>query len=150
MNFSHICIGGGITGIETTIQLVENYYKNQKNNKFKRLSIAVIDKNPNNIPGGVAYGLKSSKFGYFNNPIRLSPKSFQDWLYAKKNKLKIIKYLKLKGGNTGKKWIKKNKKKLLSAKKKDLAELYVPRAISNTWMEEKLILILNKIRKKKI
>ena len=53
MNFSHICIGGGITGIETTIQLVENYYKNQKNNKFKRLSIAVIDKNPNNIPGGV-------------------------------------------------------------------------------------------------
>ena len=149
MNFSHICIGGGITGIETTIQLVENYYKNQKNNKFKRLSIAVIDKNPNNIPGGVAYGLKSSKFGYFNNPIRLSPKSFQDWLYAKKNKLKIIKYLELKGGKTGKKWIKKNKKKLLSAKKKDLAELYVPRAISNTWMEEKLILTLNKIRKKK-
>ena len=80
MNFSHICIGGGITGIETTIKLVENFYKQYKNNKLKKLSIAIVDKNPGNIPGGVAYGFKSSKFGYFNNPIRLSPKSFQDWL----------------------------------------------------------------------
>ena len=147
MNFSHICIGGGITGIETTIKLVENYYGNLKSNKQKRLSIAIIDKDPKNIPGGVAYGLKSSKFGYFNNPIRLSPKSFQDWLFLKRNKLKLIKYLKLRGGKTGKKWIKNNKRKLLSSNKKVLAELYVPRAISNTWMEEKLIILLNKIKK---
>ena len=147
MNFSHICIGGGITGIETTIKLVENYYGNLKSNKQKRLSIAIIDKDPKNIPGGVAYGLKSSKFGYFNNPISLSPKSFQDWLFLKRNKLKLIKYLKLRGGKTGKKWIKNNKRKLLSSNKKVLAELYVPRAISNTWMEEKLIILLNKIKK---
>ena len=150
MNFSHICIGGGITGIETTIKLVENFYKQYKNNKLKKLSIAIVDKNPGNIPGGVAYGFKSSKFGYFNNPIRLSPKSFQDWLTIKKNKLKIIKYLNQNGGDTGKKWIKKNKKKLFSNNKKEQEELYVPRAISNIWMEEKLITMLDKIKKNKI
>jgi hypothetical protein len=150
MNFSHICIGGGITGIETTIKLVENFYKQYKNNKLKKLSIAIVDKNPGNIPGGVAYGFKSSKFGYFNNPIRLSPKSFQDWLTIKKNKFKIIKYLNQNGGDTGKKWIKKNKKKLFSNNKKEQEELYVPRAISNIWMEEKLITMLDKIKKNKI
>ena len=149
MKFSHIAIGGGITGIETTIKIIQEFYRNYKNNKFaKKLSIAIVDRSPDNIPGGVAYGLRISKYGYFNNPIRLSPKIFQDWIFDKKNKKKIIDYLKKNGGSTGHKWIKKNKKILFSLDKKKLSELYIPRAISNRWMEEKLIKLLNEIKKK--
>ena len=151
MKFSHVAIGGGITGIETTIKIIQEFYRNYKNNKFaKKLSIAIVDRSPDNIPGGVAYGLRISKYGYFNNPIRLSPKIFQDWIFDKKNKKKIIDYLKKNGGSTGHKWIKKNKKILFSLDKKKLSELYIPRAISNRWMEEKLIKLLNEIKKKNL
>jgi len=151
MKFSHVAIGGGITGIETTIKITQDFFRNCKKNKFeKKLSIAIVDRSPDNIPGGVAYGLEISKYGYFNNPIRLSPKIFQDWILNKKNKKKIIDYLKINGGNTGQNWIKKNKKNLFSLNKKNLEELYIPRAVSNRWMEEKLIKLLNEIKKNKL
>jgi len=78
----------------------------------------------------------------------LSPKEFVKWLSQKKIKVKIINYLKLYGGYTGKIWIKKNKNFLFSNKKKYFNELYIPRALSNIWMEEKLFLLLKKIKKK--
>ena len=87
MHFSHISIGGGITGLETIISTFDNIEKELKKSKIKRKKLkykkfifAIIDKNSENIPGGVAYGFKASRYGYFNNPIRLSPKKFTNWL----------------------------------------------------------------------
>ena len=138
MRFLYTSIGGGITGIETALTLINELYKKSFHKK-ESINIAIIDKNPENIPGGVAYGFDISKYGFFNNPIRLSPKEFVNWLSTKKVKLKIISYLKIYGGYTGENWIKKNKKTLFSNNKNKFNELYVPRALSNIWMEEKLI-----------
>ena len=43
----------------------------------------------NNIPGGVAYSFNKSMHGYFNNPLRLSPKEFIDFA-VNNNNLKLI------------------------------------------------------------
>ena len=92
MHFSHISIGGGITGLETIISAFINIQKELK--KSKKIIFAIIDKNPENIPGCVAYGFKISQFGYFNNPIRLSPVQFTKWVIKKENKKKNNKLFK--------------------------------------------------------
>ena len=148
MQLFYASIGGGITGIETLILLIDkinNNLRNNKNFKKNKIVLAIIDRDPSNIPGGVAYGFKKSLFGYFNNPLRLSPKKFNNWVLKNNNKLKLINYLKIYGGHTGKEWIKKNRKILLSAKSKKLKELYVPRVMMNYWMQEKLISKLKSI-----
>ncbi len=147
MYFFHISIGGGITGIETVISIINRIKNNLKKKKFKKITLAVIEKNPENIPGGVAYGFKRSTFGYFNNPLRLSPKKFTDWVLKSKNKKKLINYLENHGGYTGKEWIKKNLKIFLSHKNKNLKELYIPRIMMNFWMLERFLLVLNTIKK---
>ena len=148
MKFSHISIGAGITGIETILALTKEVDRKKKKISPKFL-IGIIDKNPENISGGVGYGFKISKYGFFNNPIRLSPKPFRKWLSDKKIKEKIIHYLKIHGGLTGNHWIKKNKDKLFSKDIKEFNELYIPRATLNIWMEERLILLIKKIKKNK-
>ena len=145
MRFSHISIGGGITGLETIISAFINIQRKLK--KSKKIIFAIIDKNPENIPGGVAYGFKISQFGYFNNPIRLSPVQFTKWLIKKENKKKIISYLKIHGGYTGKDWIKKNINILYSSKIKQINELYIPRTIANFWMEQRLLWLISKMKK---
>ncbi len=145
MHFSHISIGGGITGLETIISTFTNIQRKLK--KSKKIIFAIIDKNPENIPGGVAYGFKISQFGYFNNPIRLSPVQFTKWLIKKENKKKIISYLKIHGGYTGKDWIKKNINILYSSKIKQINELYIPRTIANFWMEQRLLWLISKMKK---
>ena len=145
MHFSHISIGGGITGLETIISAFINIQRKLK--KSKKIIFAIIDKNPENIPGGVAYGFKISQFGYFNNPIRLSPVQFTKWLIKKENKKKIISYLKIHGGYTGKDWIKKNINILYSSKIKQINELYIPRTIANFWMEQRLLWLISKMKK---
>ena len=83
MYFAHVSIGGGITGLETIISvfdeikrgLTKSKIKREKF-KFKKFTFAIIEKKPENIPGGVAYGFENSRYGYFNNPIRLSPRKF--------------------------------------------------------------------------
>ena len=154
MHFSHVSIGGGISGIETIISIfneMQDEIKKSKNKSKKmnseKIIFAIIDKNPANIPGGVGYGFDVSQYGYFNNPIRLSPKGFTKWLLKKKVKKKIINYLKIYGGNTGKVWIKKNKKILFSLQANKLKELYIPRVVLNFWMEERLCSLLLKIKK---
>ena len=148
MKFSHISIGAGITGIETILALTKEVDRRKKKISPKFL-IGIIDKNPENISGGVGYGFKISKYGFFNNPIRLSPKPFRKWLSDKKIKEKIIHYLKIHGGLTGNHWIKKNKDKLFSKNIKEFNELYIPRATLNIWMEERLILLIKKIKENK-
>ena len=87
MKFLYTSIGGGITGIETLINIVQNLKKHKfKQRKKKIINLAIIDKKPENIPGGVAYGFHNSQYGFFNNPIRLSPRSFAKWARQKKNK----------------------------------------------------------------
>ena len=150
MNLSHLSIGGGVTGIETLISLVNSIKKKLNKTKSqinKEIIIGIIDKNSKNIPGGVAYGFENSKYGYFNNPIRLSPKLFSNWLFKNENKLKLHNYLKKYGGYTGKIWIKKNKDFFSNKEKKDYKELYVPRVLMNLWMEEKLLKLFTEIEK---
>ncbi len=146
MLFSHISIGGGIVGTETILSIVDKFIqslqksKTLKNKlKLKKFNFAIIDKDISNIPGGVAYSFKNSKYGYFNNPIRLCPKHFRDWLEKKENKNKIIKYLKTHGGHTGQKWLQENKKNLFTKSNKAFKELYIPRAVMTIWMQERLI-----------
>ena len=153
MNFTHISIGGGIVGVETTISIFNNiclYLKNkkfQKKIKDKKFSFAIIDAKPQNIPGGVAYGFEASQYGYFNNPVRLSPIDLKKWISLKNNKKKLITYLKKYGGFTGKAWLRENLKILNSSNKKRFAELYFPRVLANFWMEEKLRLLIKKMKK---
>ena len=154
MYFSHISIGGGITGLETIIstfaKIKKELQKSQNAKKRirpKKITFAIIDKNPENIPGGVAYGFSLSRYGYFNNPIRLSPTQFTTWLLYGKNKKKLESYLKRYGGYTGKEWLKKNKNILFSSKANKQKEMYIPRAFFNIWMEERLILLLLQIKK---
>ena len=149
MRFSHVSIGGGITGVETIISTFKNIKKIKKSRRIKEKKIifTIIDKDPENIPGGVGYGFKKSQFGYFNNPIRLTPNDFTKWLSKKENKKKIIKYLNLYGGYTGKEWIKKNINILFFSKMENINELYIPRAIANLWMEEKLLWLISEINK---
>ncbi len=153
MYFTHISIGGGISGLETIIcafneiknKLIKSKILREKF-KFKKFTFAIIEKKPENIPGGVAYGFKNSKYGYFNNPIRLSPERFSDWVLKKENKNIIVEYLKIHGGYTGKRWLNNNNKVLFSSNLKKLKELYIPRAILNLWMEERLIATISEMK----
>ncbi len=151
MNFFYTSIGGGITGIETLINIVQNLKKHKfRYIKKKVIHLAVVDKRPENIPGGVAYGFQNSQYGFFNNPIRLSPRNFTNWVKQKKNKKRIIDYLQKYGGYTGKKWIKNNRVILNKNNNKKFQELYLPRVSANFWMEDKfinLIKIINQINK---
>ena len=81
--FDHVSIGGGVIGFNVTHNLVNKIIKN-KTLKNKIYNFLIVDKKINNLIGGVAYNLELSSYGYFNNPIRLSPKTFVD--YIKKNK----------------------------------------------------------------
>ena len=147
MHLTHISIGGGITGFETIVSIFEQVKKNLKKTKFKKISFVIIEKKIENMPGGVAYGSETSKYGYFNNPLRLSPKEFFKWILIKKNKKKLILYLKKNGGYTGQNWIKKNKKILFSSNLQKVKELYIPRVMLNIWMEEKLVSLISNIKK---
>lgn len=140
MNFFYTSIGGGITGIETLISIVQNLKKHKYKKKNKKIiNLAIIEKKPENIPGGIAYGFDNSQYGFFNNPIRLSPQSFTNWIRNERNKKKIIDYLNKYGGYSGKKWIKNNKSILSNNNNKNFQELYLPRVSANFWMEFKLI-----------
>ena len=65
MQFDLVLIGFGVITTETLAKLS---IKKKDKKKFK---IAIIEKDIKNFPGGVAYSLDKSKFGFFNNPLRL-------------------------------------------------------------------------------
>ena len=84
-------IGGHITnellkqGHDVTcvdIKHFNNWFQINKNSKIR---IAIIDKDLKNIPGGIAYSLEKSKYGFFNNPLRLSHPEFKKWINKPKN-----------------------------------------------------------------
>ena len=77
MKFDLSILGFGVIGVESLHALVS---KIKRKYSFK---IAVIEKNLDNVPGGVAYSKANSKHGFFNNPLRLSHPSFKSWINFK-------------------------------------------------------------------
>ena len=94
MIFDHIAIGGGVIGFNTTKSIIDRIISNKRITK-KKFNFAIIDKNINNIIGGIAYNPELSTYGYFNNPVRLSPMSFVKYINNNKNfKKQLIDHLK--------------------------------------------------------
>jgi len=142
MNFNLTIIGFGVIGVETLYALTSKIKKNQKFN------IAVIEQNLDNIPGGVAYSKTSSKFGFFNNPLRLSHPSFKSWIKKKENKKKIISFIEKNPNYQLNKWLEVNLNDFM--KKNISKEIYFPRLIYSFYLEEKIIQIIGLLKKKKI
>ena len=142
MNFNLTIIGFGVIGVETLHSLVSKIKKNQK------LNIAVIEQNLNNIPGGVAYSKKNSKFGFFNNPLRLSHPLFKYWIKKKENIKKLISFIEKNPSYQLNQWLKKN---LNGLQKKNISkEIYFPRLIYSFYLEEKIIETVKLLKKKKL
>ena len=79
--FDLTIIGFGVIGAETLYALKKKFSNHKNKNIIK---IAVVERNTNNIPGGIAYSKLNSKFGFFNNPLRLSHPEFIKWFNQKK------------------------------------------------------------------
>ena len=110
MKYDLAIIGFGVIGVESLHKITE------KINKSKKFNIAVIEKDLKNIPGGVAYSKLNSKFGFFNNPLRLSHPSFKSWINNKENIYKIINFINKNPSFRLKNWLSINNKNLLKKK----------------------------------
>ena len=142
MKFDLALIGFGVIGVESLYSLVT------KVKKSKKLKIGIIEKDIKNIPGGVAYSKINSKFGYFNNPLRLSHPFFKDWIFNKKNIEKLILFIKNNPSFFLNEWLKNNHSEL---RKKNISnEIYFPRLIYSFYLEDKIIKTINLIKRKKI
>ena len=142
MKYNLAIVGFGVIGVETLHKITE------KINKSKKFNIAVIEKDLKNIPGGVAYSKLNSKFGFFNNPLRLSHPSFKSWINNKKNIYKIIDFINRNPTYRLKNWLSINIKDLL--KNKIPGEIYFPRLIYSFYLEDKILEIFKTKVKKKI
>ena len=123
MNYDHISIGGGVIGINSFIYLIKKIL----NDKLKKeINLCVIDQNIANIPGGIGYSKETSLFGYFNNPLRLSPTEIQNYYLNFKNFIKLKDFIKEKGSKYDLQQFNKNLKILKSAditkKKKSISQ----------------------------
>ena len=143
MKYNILLIGFGVIGTEALSKIVESY------NGKKTLKIAIVDKNINNIPGGIAYSKSNSKFGFFNNPLRLSNPEFIKWIKIKKNIIKIKSFIiKNKDFNLVN-WLNKNKD-FKNFRISKFNEIYLPRLTYSLFLEEKIINTLQKVKKKNI
>ena len=143
MKYNILLVGFGVIGTEALSKIVEDY------NGKKILNIVVVDKNISNIPGGIAYSRTKSKFGFFNNPLRLSNPEFIKWIKIKKNIDKIKNFIKKNKDFNLVSWLNKNKD-FNDIKVNKFNEIYLPRLSYSFFLEEKIINILKKIKKKKI
>ena len=130
MKFDISIIGYGVIGVESLYELTDKIKKKTK------LNIAIIDKDLNNIPGGIAYSKAKSKFGFFNNPLRLSHPSFKQWLKDKKNIVRIINFIKNNYDYMLDEWLSLNIKNL--TKKNISGEIYFPRLVYSFYLEDKI------------
>ena len=143
MKFDISIIGYGVIGVESLFELTDKIKKKTK------LNIAIIDKDLNNIPGGVAYSKTKSKFGFFNNPLRLSHPSFKKWLRDKKNIVRIINFIKNNHDYMLDEWLSLNINNL--TKKNISCEIYFPRLVYSFYLEDKIrntIILSKKIKLK--
>jgi hypothetical protein len=142
MNFNIIILGFGVIGSEALFQFV-------KNSKDKNVNIAIIEKNIDNIPGGVAYSKFNSKHGFFNNPLRISNPEFIKWIKDKKNIEKLLNFIKLNPSYGLNDWLSKNLD-FKYKKIKKFSEIYFPRLLYSLFLEEKIIKSLKLSIKKSI
>ena len=146
MLFDLTIIGFGVIGVEILYGIKKILLKNKNKNILK---IAIIEKNLKYIPGGVAYSKENSKFGYFNNPLRLSHPDFIRWFNLDCNKKKIIDFSKKNLNFNLTKWVESHEY-ILKKKFKDYDEIYLPRLVYSFFLEEKIIEFLNLKRKIKV
>ena len=140
MLFDFTIIDFGVIKIEMLHGIKKHILKKkQKNNK--KIRIAIIEKNLKNIPGGVAYSQENSKFGYFNNPLRLSHPEFIKWFNLSENKTKIIDFSKNNPSYNLNIWAKKNEY-ILKKKYDDYKEIYLPRLIYSFYLKDKILQFL--------
>ena len=143
MNIYNLCIiGFGVIGTEA----LEALNKNRSKINRKKFRIAIIERDLNNIPGGIAYSLSKSKFGFFNNPIRLSHPHFIKWIKNKKNFEKLVNFIKKNKDFYLQNWLKNNKK--FFEMKKEISEIYLPRLVYSFYLEEKIIKAIKNLQKK--
>lgn len=135
-----IITGFGVIGTEVFHQII-------KRNKFKKLHISIIEKNFSNFPGGIAYSKLNSRFGFFNNPLRLSNNEFKNWVKKTPSQKKLIKYFKDNKNLKLNRWLKKNVKKN-EYKFLNLKEIYLPRSAYSIFLEEKFSQTLKILSKK--
>lgn len=143
MKYNILLVGFGVIGVEALSKIVNDYRGK------KKLKVIVVDKNIQNVPGGVAYSKQQSKFGFFNNPLRLSNPEFIKWIKKSKNITKIKNFINNKKDFNLSEWLKKNEafnKKLT----KKFDEIYLPRLTYSFFLEEKIVDLLKKLKKKDI
>ena len=139
MLFDFTIIGFGVIGVQTLVGVKKILLQNKNKNKIK---IAIIEKNPKNIPGGVAYSQENSKFGYFNNPLRLSHPEFIKWFNLSDSKKKLLEFSKNNPSYNLSTWIVKNET-ILKKKYQDYKEIYLPRLIYSFFLKDKIIEFLD-------
>ena len=139
MLFDFTIIGFGVIGVQTLVGVKKILLQNKNKNKIK---IAIIEKNPKNIPGGVAYSQENSKFGYFNNPLRLSHPEFIKWFNLSDSKKKLLEFSKNNPSYNLSTWILKNET-TLKKKYNDYKEIYLPRIIYSFFLKDKIIEFLD-------
>ena len=136
----HIIISGfGVIGTEVLDQLV-------KKNKKDKLKISIIDKNFSNFPGGIAYSINNSKYGFFNNPLRLSSDDFKKWIKNRKNQKKLIDFFKFKKELKLQKWLQNNTSKD-QKNFKDIEQIYLPRISYSIFLKEKFLNVIASLKK---
>lgn len=136
MLFDFTIIGFGVIGVEILHGIKKSLIK--KGLKKKKIKIAIIEKNLKNIPGGIAYSQENSKFGFFNNPLRLSHPEFIKWFNKFENKKKIIDFSKSNPSYNLINWAKKNEF-ILNNRYNDYKEIYLPRLIYSIYLKEKIL-----------
>ena len=147
MLFDFTIIGFGVIGAETLHGIKKTLLKKDQKNR-KKIKIAIIEKNLKNIPGGVAYSQENSKFGFFNNPLRLSHPEFIKWFNLTENKKKIINFSLSNPSYNLIHWAKKNKI-ILKQKYKEYKEIYLPRLIYSFYLKEKILYFFQLKKKNK-
>ncbi len=141
MIFDIVIIGFGVIGTETLFQISKNLKKKQK------VKIAIIEKDINNIPGGVAYSKKNSRFGFFNNPLRLAPPEFINWIKKEENIKKLIEFIKKNRNYRLNNWLFINKN-FINRNIRKFDEIYFPRLTYSLFLEDKIKKIFNYSNKK--
>tara|TARA_B110001450_G_scaffold176879_1_gene165202 strand:+ start:736 stop:2289 length:1554 start_codon:yes stop_codon:yes gene_type:complete len=143
MIFDIAIIGFGVIGTESLYKIAKNL------NKSATIKIAIIERDISKIPGGIAYNKENSKFGFFNNPLRLSSIEFIRWIKKKQNINKLCTFIKENKDFNLEGWLLKNK----NFEKKNIQkfdEIYLPRLTYSFFLEEKIKNIMKFIKNKKI
>ena len=110
-----------------TVSFINNLSKKKINNNVK---VTIVEKNIENLYGGIAYSKNGCEYGFFNNPLRLSPANFRTWLNKKKNRYSSLKFLENIDNYSVKNWLIINKELFLKKENLNLFnEIYLPRVI---------------------